>query len=372
MLPKPVLAGVVVVVTLVGAFIVYGQREIIPFQTIEWGAGSGGYPQAASLVINNQSTWAEVWTRAFCSNLSPPEYCPSLPKVNFTSSTVIAAFYGTSGCFGCQLINVTEVSRIGPSTFVHVQRTVADPIALKRAYASGAIDEANNLNQVAIIDLRGPDPGAFHDVYRTYAMRARLMRDFGTAANQVLWRGQAPLIGDPGYADQAIFAEDQWLGRVAGDHRNLSLPQKIVDDKPGSVADRCTNGAGTAVPSYVCDATVAAYGTPRFGADEPLTDDIWKCQLKPLRRDDYPVSFTDDQWARLQRTFAGGVCDYGKPGVGQRPTMPWLTYQDARGQVIYGGRPMGAAPVSHPFGPARHRHATRVTFSIRTVLRFTG
>ena len=127
MLPKPVLAGVVVVVTLVGAFIVYGQREIIPFQTIEWGAGSGGYPQAASLVINNQSTWAEVWTRAFCSNLSPPEYCPSLPKVNFTSSTVIAAFYGTSGCFGCQLINVTEVSRIGPSTFVHVQRTVADP-----------------------------------------------------------------------------------------------------------------------------------------------------------------------------------------------------------------------------------------------------
>ena len=126
-LPKPVLAGVVVVVTLVGAFIVYGQREIIPFQTIEWGAGSGGYPQAASLVINNQSTWAEVWTRAFCSNLSPPEYCPSLPKGNFTSSTVIAAFYGTSGCFGCQLINVTEVSRIGSNMFVHIQRTLADP-----------------------------------------------------------------------------------------------------------------------------------------------------------------------------------------------------------------------------------------------------
>jgi len=126
-LPKPVLAGVVVVVTLVGAFIVYGQREIIPFQTIEWGAGSGGYPQAASLVINNQSTWAEVWTRAFCSNLSPPEYCPSLPKVNFTSSTVIAVFYGASGCFGCQLINVTEVSRIGSNMFVHIQRTLADP-----------------------------------------------------------------------------------------------------------------------------------------------------------------------------------------------------------------------------------------------------
>ena len=82
-------------------------------------------------------------------------------------------------------------------------RTAADPIALDRLYRTGAIDSANNLNKVAIIDLRGPDPGAFHDVYRTYAMRARLMRNFGTAANQVLWRGQAPLIGDPSFADDA-------------------------------------------------------------------------------------------------------------------------------------------------------------------------
>src|SRR3954468_12249809 len=80
-------------------------------------------------------------------------------------------------------------------------RTAADPIALERLYRTGAIDSANNLDKVAIIDLRGPDPGAFHDVYRTYAMRARLERNFGTAANQILWRGQAPLIGDPSYAD---------------------------------------------------------------------------------------------------------------------------------------------------------------------------
>src|SRR5436190_1438917 len=52
------------------------------------------------------------------------------------------------------------------------QRTEADPIALERLYRTGAIDEANNLDKVAIIDLRGPDPGAFHDVFRTYAIRA--------------------------------------------------------------------------------------------------------------------------------------------------------------------------------------------------------
>jgi hypothetical protein len=186
-------------------------------------------------------------------------------------------------------------------------------------------------------------------------MRARLLRDFGTAANQVLWRGQVPLIGDANYADQAVFAEDQWLARVNADHRNVPLPQKIIQDKPGTVADRCTNGSGTDVPSNVCDQTVAAYGTPRFGADEPTTDDILKCQLKPLRRDDYPVTFTDAEWQSLQKAFPNGVCDYSKPGVDQRPTIPWLTYQDRAGHVIYGGRALGTAPVSHPFGPTGRR-----------------
>ncbi len=239
------------------------------------------------------------------------------------------------------------------------QRSPGDLIALQRAYRSGAADEANNLNQVAIIDLRGPDPGAFHDVYRTYAMRDRLLRDFGTAANQVLWRGQAPLIGDPNYADQAIFAMDSWLSRVYTDRRNLALPQKIIQDKPATVADRCTNGSGTDVPETVCDSTVQAYGTPRFAADEPKTDDVLKCQLKPLNPADYPVPFTPAQWQELQQAFPLGVCDYSKPGVGQQPTVPWLTYQDARGNVVYGGRPMGAAPASVAFAPrgtAKKKH----------------
>ncbi len=113
------------------------------------------------------------------------------------------------------------------------ERTAADPIALERLYRTGAIDEANNLNKVAIIDLRGPDEGTFHDVYRTYAMRARLMRDFGTAANQVLWRGAVSLIGDPSFADDAVFAEDKWLARVDADHRkSVPLARKIIEDKP--------------------------------------------------------------------------------------------------------------------------------------------
>jgi uncharacterized tannase-like protein DUF6351 len=227
------------------------------------------------------------------------------------------------------------------------ERTAADPIALERLYRTGAIDSANKLNRVAIIDLRGPDPGAFHDVFRTYAMRARLERNFGTAANQILWRGQAALIGDPAFADDSVFAMDRWLARVHADHRTVPLARKIIEDRPGTVAPRCTDGHGREVPSEVCDQTVSSYGTPRQGADGPLTEDVMKCQLKPMRRDDYPVTFTDDQWRRLGQAFPGGVCDYAKPGISQHGAIPWLTYQSRHGRVIYGGKPMGRPPVSH-------------------------
>ncbi|HUR51917.1 MAG TPA: DUF6351 family protein [Mycobacteriales bacterium] len=221
-----------------------------------------------------------------------------------------------------------------------------DVAGLRRAYTAGAVNSGNHLDQVAIIDLRGPDPGAFHDVYRTYVMRARLLRNFGTAANQVLWRGQAPLIGDPSYADDAIFALDRWLARVEADGRRMPLAQKIIADKPGDVGDRCTNGAGVSLPSEVCDQTVAAYASPRIAAGGPLTEDVLQCSLKPLRRDDYAVGFTDAQWAALKKAFPRGVCDYSRPGVGQRGAIGWLTFQDLKGKVVYGGKPLGAAPRS--------------------------
>jgi len=238
---------------------------------------------------------------------------------------------------------------------ITTERTAADLVGLERAYRGGAINSANNLDKVAIIDLRGPDPGAFHDVYRTYAMRARLLRNFGTAANQVLWRGQVPLIGDVNYADDAIFAIDKWLARVDADDRKLPLARKIIEDRPDSVAARCTDGAGHDIPSEACDQTVASYGTPRQGADGPLAEDVMKCRLKPMRRDDYPVTFTDEQWTRLQAAFPTGVCDYSKPGLHQRGAVAWLTYQDARGNVIYGGRALGPAPRSKVVPPRRRR-----------------
>jgi hypothetical protein len=260
--------------------------------------------------------------------------------------------YGLQGLLNGELSPAQFVdlnAKVGGLTYndtYQTARSKPDLIGLHRAYRTGAVDEASNLNKVAIIDLRGPDPGFFHDVYRTYAMRARLLRDFGTAANQVLWRGQAPIIGDTEYADQAVFAMDRWLARVHADHRDVPLSQKIVTDKPTDLVDRCTDGHGTDIPSWECDAVVAAYGTPRMSAGMPMTDDILDCRLQPLRKSDYPVQFTADQWAQLKKTFPEGVCNYQRRGVDQRSTIPWLTYQRANGHVIYGGKRLGRAPRS--------------------------
>jgi hypothetical protein len=243
------------------------------------------------------------------------------------------------------------------------ERTAGDRPALAYAYKSGAVDQADNLDKVAIIDLRGPDPGAFHDVYRTYAMQARLKRDHGTSANQVLWRGQVPLFGDANYADQAIVAVDSWLAVVEKDTRDIPLAKKLLEDKPEAVADRCTDGNGNDQPASSCDTTVQAYSTPRIEAGMPLADDTIKCELQPLRRESYaPATFTDDEWKALEEAHPNGVCDYSKPGADRRPTVPWQSYQDANGNVVYGGRGLGGVPRSKPAGAGRCADKRKFTF----------
>jgi hypothetical protein len=79
----------------------------------------------------------------------------------------------------------------------------------------------------------------------------------------------------------------------------------------------------------------------------PMTDDTLRCELKPLDRGDYgDGTFTDAQWAQMAAIFPAGVCDFTKPGLGRHPTVKWQSYQDDAGRVVYGGRPLGAAPKS--------------------------
>ena len=228
------------------------------------------------------------------------------------------------------------------------QRLAADEPALANAYRSGAINETTSLDQVAIIDGRGPDPGAAHDSYRTFAIRARLDREHGSHANQVVWEGPTAIIGDTRYTVDGLIAIDRWLAAVEQDHGNTPLADKIVQDKPADINDRCSDGNGNKVSDGLCsDAVVPVYGTPRTVAGDAITTDANKCQLRPLNRsDDYGlIPFTDDEWAQMEALFPSGVCDFSLPAVDRQATIPWQTYLDDAGNVIYGGQPLPAAPV---------------------------
>ena len=303
-----------------------------------------------------------------------------------------------------QFVDVNEkIGGLDIDVQPRAQRSVADPTALTNAYRSGMVNTASNLSDVAIIDHRGPDPGVAHDARWAWAMRDRLTREQGHADNQVIWYGVTPLIGDPSYSKEALLAMDRWLASVEADERDVPLADKVVQDRPGDLHDRCTQTQGVSsedglflpvadplvddltggaldglnpalnpvldpalnlvvdpVSDLVCglgpvsDLVKTDFATPRIVAGDNNYSDNAKCRLKPLRRtDDYGAfGLSDAQWTRLEAAFPEGVCDYSKPGVGFTKTVPWLTYQRADGSVVYGGTPMGAAPRSTPFGGA--------------------
>jgi hypothetical protein len=227
------------------------------------------------------------------------------------------------------------------------QRIAGDDGAVANSYRTGEINEMTHMSGVAIIDHAGPDPGAAHDYAHTWWIRDRLDRAQGNHRNEVLWFGPAPLIGDPRWPTEALLSMDRWLAAVERDHSRAARARKIADDKPADLQDRCT--------ADLCKQYVATrYGTPRSAAGGDAYNDIAKCRLKPLDRGDYAgTMFTDDQWAQLRKAFPAGVCDWSRPGVGQQRNIAWLTYQDANGHVVYGGRPMAPAPRSAAVRRAR-------------------
>lgn len=270
------------------------------------------------------------------------------------------------------------------------ERLRADMPALRNVYRSGGVNDASHLAEVAIIDLRGPDPGLAHDAFHSWAMRERLIRTQGHADNHVIWFGPVPLLGDLTYATESFLAMDRWLSQVESDTRALPLAQKIVSDKPTDVRDRCTSLSGLSGPDGVSIPIVGTilndplrpltdllnpitsalnqlllnplqdqlcgiplvqflvqtrFGTPRTVAGDDLTTLTNKCQLKPLNRNDNygVIPFSESQWTAMQEIFPEGVCDFSQPPAEFEPSQTWLGYGSAT-KVVTGGQKLMTPP----------------------------
>lgn len=239
-------------------------------------------------------------------------------------------------------------------------RSTADLAALNIAYRSGIVSSGKNLGKLPIIDSRGYDEQGIHYIWRSFSERARIdAANGGNHGNQVMWRYGTALL--PATAAQAqavtlasLLTMDAWLTNLITSAPKATLNSErtqaqVIAAKPAAAIDLCylTGDVTFSIPvtdMALCDADprLAKHASPRQVAGGALTENILKCQLKPLDSADYaPVVFTPAQLARLQAVFAGGVCDWSKPGVGQQEAVSPLTF--AAGP---GGQPLPPAPVS--------------------------
>ncbi len=213
-------------------------------------------------------------------------------------------------------------------------RSVADPVAMRTAYRMGRMTwGGGGLATTPIIDYRAylddAQGGNVHLRYHSFSLSERLMKANGYTDNRVM------LTDDRKWGDslkapvlkQALAQMDQWLTKISEDTSNDSKIVKLRRAKPADLVDACWTRdehpqrivEKQAPGATRCNELYPPNSFPRGVAGSPLAADVIKCQLKPVSASDYRVTFTADEMARLKQVFAGGVCDWSKPGVEQQP-----------------------------------------------------
>jgi hypothetical protein len=223
------------------------------------------------------------------------------------------------------------------------ERMEADPEALATVYRTGRIVSGRGAAEVAEIDTRSNLTSTdFHPTFHSWTYRERIERTNGNHDTHVIW------VPNGGQAPNAFNAMDEWLAAAEADTSDDPRSVKLANNRPDTVFDACFRPGGVVLEDNLfCEGNGdwQHYSNPRLVAGWPFTNDHFKCELKPLDPDDYPVEFTAEQWQLLEEAFPTGVCDYSKPPVGQQESLPWVTFADGPG-----GQPLGDPPTSQ--GPS--------------------
>jgi hypothetical protein len=220
-------------------------------------------------------------------------------------------------------------------------RTAGDLNAIKRAYQAGLNLGANGgLTAIPILDnATSNETGGYHYGWFHFALRERLRQaNGGSSENMVMWRAVS---GDAGPK-----LLEKWIVAYQADASNDPQRVKVLRAKPREAVDGCYDKSTppqfiadslpfSSQPVSKCSELYPVYSNPRKEAGGPLAANILKCQLKPIDAKDYTVTFTPAEMTRLKAIFAGGVCDWSKPGVNQVPVVTWASFGPSRKNLVF-------------------------------------
>ena len=259
------------------------------------------------------------------------------PKTGFARRPFdnVGVQYGLAA-FNAGKINVNQfldINRLAGGHDINgnlvAERTVADPDALRIAYETGRVnDGAHGLSMIPIIDMRpyteGPG-GNVHDTFDGVIAGNRI--DAAGGGNRIsrVYDEKVPVVQAQ---DANLEILDTWLAAVAADAAPGSQREKVLRNKPAGLGDSCFTAKLEEIKDAAkCKAMFPVYANPRVVAGAPPTDDVFKCELKPIDKADYKRPVTDAQLAALRTVFPQGVCDYSRKGIMQRPLQgTWLAY----------------------------------------------
>jgi len=221
------------------------------------------------------------------------------------------------------------------------ERMVADPAATEAAYRTGRVN-GGGVATVPILDYRtyydDLPRGDVHLRFQSFATRARMEGTNGHSDNFVMLhhdRRYGAFSTTSPILRQGLDQMGEWLTALAEDTSSDTPDVKLRRARPADLVDACWTreelpqkiAETLAYQSGRCDEIYPSYSYPRGVAGSPISGDIIKCQLRPIDRSEYEVSFTDEEMLRLNAIFAGGVCDWSKPGVGQQALSgTWLSF----------------------------------------------
>ncbi len=205
------------------------------------------------------------------------------------------------------------------------KRTVGDEMAIKAIYASGIFNTfGGGLSNVPILNYRGYTDaiGDIHDRHRDLTIRARLEKATGRSDNQAIWVGPPIANAVTNLGAEALTVMTAWLDGIAADPAPLNT-DKVVKHKPAKAVDAYWLADGTMKAERAGWDNSTGFGQaypvhsePRIEAGAPVSNDIMKCQLKPVDFSAYSVKFSSSQQSRMKKIFPNGVCDWSKPSVG--------------------------------------------------------